>query len=64
MIKPTPEPYNVEEKYLHGINIRLEILIEQMSSLLEHIAKRDAVATINSVVEEKLTPQSIKKKAK
>lgn len=43
-----PEPYNVEEKYLHGINIRLEILIEQISSLLEHIAKRDSVAVTNS----------------
>lgn len=43
------EPLNAEERYLYGINVRLSILIEQMSSLLEHIAKKDDVAIQETV---------------
>lgn len=43
------EPLNAEERYLYGINVRLSILIEQMSSLLEHIASKDEVAIQETV---------------
>lgn len=43
------EPLNAEERYLYGINVRLSILIEQMSSFLEHIAKKDEVAVEESI---------------
>ena len=43
------EPLNMEERYLYGINARLSILIEQMSSLLEHIATKDNVAVQDTV---------------
>lgn len=43
------EPLNAEERYLYGINVRLSILIEQMSSLLDHIAKKDEVAITETV---------------
>lgn len=43
------EPLNAEERYLYGINVRLSILIEQMSSFLEHISKKDDVAVQEAV---------------
>jgi len=43
------EPLNAEERYLYGINVRLSILIEQMSSLLDHIAKKDEVAVTETI---------------
>ena len=43
------EPLNAEERYLYGINVRLSILIEQMSSFLEHISKKDDVAVQETV---------------
>lgn len=43
------EPMNAEERYLYGINVRLSILIEQMSSFLEHISKKDDVAVQEAV---------------
>ena len=43
------EPLNEEERYLYGINVRLSILIEQMSSFLEHISKKDDVAVQETV---------------
>ena len=43
------EPLNAEERYLYGINVRLSILIEQMSSFLDHIAKKDEVAVQETV---------------
>lgn len=68
-------PLNTGERYLYGINVRLSILIEQMSSLLEHIATKDAVAIqstkedleviidqTNDIIEE-VTPPVQKKRA-
>ena len=43
------EPLNAEERYLYGINVRLSILIEQMNSFLEHIAKKDEVAVTETI---------------
>jgi hypothetical protein len=44
MIKPVPRPLNTHEELLHGINVRLEVLIEQFSALSEYIANKDKVA--------------------
>lgn len=38
-------PLNTEERYLHGINVRLNILIEMMSSFLDVYAKEEEIAT-------------------
>lgn len=51
------EPLNANERYLYGINMRLEVLIEQMSSLLEHIAKKEGVAVESAKVVEKPAPR-------
>ena len=40
-----PTPVNANESLLYGINVRLDALINQMSSLLEHIAKEKGIAT-------------------
>ena len=45
------EPLNAEERYLHGINIRLGILIEMFSSFLDVYAKEEEVATSENTVE-------------
>ena len=48
------KPLNVNERYLYNINMRLNILIEMMSSFLEVYAAQNKVATVsNKVVEKK-----------
>lgn len=56
-----PEPITPIEQYLHGILLRTDALCEMMSSLLEHIAKKEGIATEN-VVEEVKKPTPRKKK--
>lgn len=53
MSKDLEQPVNVTEKYMYGINIRLNIIIEQLSSLLEHIAKQEGVPVEVTKVEAK-----------
>lgn len=60
---PLGDPLNANERFLHGINLRLDILIEQMSSLVEHIAVRDGVATTNGEVKEAVAEVAQPKKA-
>ena len=45
------EPLNTEERYLHGINVRLNILIEMFSSFLDVYAKEEEVATSENTEE-------------
>lgn len=47
------DPVNITEAYLYGINIRLNILIEMISSLIEVYANQNNIATENVKVEEK-----------
>lgn len=44
-------PVNIEEKYLYGINVRLNIIIDMLSNLLEVYANQNNVA-IENVIEE------------
>lgn len=58
------EPLNTEERYLHGINVRLNILIEMMSSFLDVYAEKEEVVTENNEeiieeVEEKVIEEAI-----
>ena len=43
------EPLNSEERYLYGINVRLSILIEQLSSIVEVMSKQNNVAVESKV---------------
>lgn len=42
-----PQPLNAQERFLHAIAVRQNILIEQMNSVVEYIAKEKNVATTN-----------------
>ena len=50
-VQPVNQPLNQNEQYMHGINVRLEVLIDQFSSLLEHIASTKSVAIEENQVE-------------
>ena len=49
------EPLNAEERYLHGVNTRLNIIIEMLSSIISVIAHQNNIAvTENKVVEKQI----------
>lgn len=49
------EPLNAEERYLHGVNTRLNIIIEMLSSIISVIAHQNNVAiTENKEIEVKI----------
>lgn len=52
-----PHPLNVKEQYMHAIVLRLDALVEQMNSLVEHIGEKENVAITESKVEEKVAPK-------
>lgn len=56
-MEKVPQPLNMDDKYLYGINIRLEVLIDQFGSLLEHIARKEGV-TVESVIDERTKAQN------
>jgi len=54
-IRNLDQPLNVEERYLYGINVRLNILIEMLSSFLDVYAKKNQIATTSNEVVEEVT---------
>lgn len=54
-IRNLDEPLNIEERYLYGINVRLNILIEMFSSFLDVYAKQNQIATTSNEVVEEVT---------
>lgn len=54
-----PEPVNVGERYLYGINVRLDALIEQVSSLLNYIATKDDVTVEKHITEISAVVESV-----
>lgn len=58
------DPCNVQEKYLHGINVRLEALIHQVSTLVEYIASKDDVPMQGNTVDEHVSDETPKRKRK
>lgn len=53
-------PLNPTERYLHGMNVRLDVLIHQLSSLLEYLATSNGVAVQDNTVVE--TPVKSRKR--
>lgn len=47
------QPLNSGERFLHAIAHRLNIIIEQNNSIIDHLAKQDKVAVTNHKSEEK-----------
>ena len=48
-----PHPLNAKEQYLHAIITRLDAVIEQNNSLIEHLGKKDDVAVEENTSVEK-----------
>jgi hypothetical protein len=44
-------PLSANERFLYAVAVRLDVLIEQVSSIIDHIAKEDKVAVTESKVE-------------
>ena len=63
------QPMNSNERFLYELIIRQNIIIEQLSSIIEHIGKKDGVAvqstediTIDVAVEEKAPVKRARKR--
>ena len=50
MIK-NEQPLNAQERYLYGINARLDAVVDMMSSFIELYAEKQKVTTESHVVE-------------
>lgn len=53
-------PLNANERYLHAIATRLDVLIDQLSAISEHLAKDSGVTVENVVVEEQVKEEKVK----
>ncbi len=56
------DPVNATERYLYGINVRLDALIEMMSSFLDVYAKQNDIATSENKIEELIPTKKTRKK--
>jgi hypothetical protein len=59
-MKDIPKPLNTDETYAYEMIVRLDALCHMVSSLVEHLAEKEGVATTSNKVVEKKAP---KKKA-
>lgn len=60
-----PQPVNITEQYMYATVMRLEVLIDQFSSLLEHVAKQNGEVVESNVSEnvtEDVKPKRSRKK--
>lgn len=48
------QPLNANERFLYQVAIRLDVIIEQNNSIIEHLGKKDNVAVTNQKVETKV----------
>ncbi len=55
------EPVSIIEKYLYGINIRLDAIVNMLSSLIETYANQNNIPITNNKVEVK-TPKKTRNK--
>ena len=62
--KHLDEPLNSNERYLYGINLRLEILIEMFSSFLNVYAKQNDIATTKTVMVEEVKSEEVVEEVK
>ncbi len=56
------EPMNPTERYLHGINVRLDALIHMFSSFLEVYAQQNKMAVTSETVEEAIPLKKSRKR--
>jgi len=67
-INKIEKPVNVTEQYLYGINMRLEILIDMMSSFLQAYAEQNGMAVemkkIQEPIQNEAQPKTKKRSSK
>lgn len=56
------QPLNPTERYLHGINIRLDAIIHILSSLVDVYAKQNRIATTSNEISEETVKLKSRKK--
>ena len=56
------EPLNSLERFMAHISYRLDIIIEQNNSIIEHLAKQDDVPVVNNKAEIQAEEPAPKKK--
>ena len=54
---PIPEPLNTDERYMHAMIVRLDALCHMLSTVIEHIGKKDGVTVEANKVETKSAPK-------
>ena len=61
------QPMNAMERFLYAMIIRQDVVIEQLSSIVEHLAKKDEVAVTSNKVETtkvQVEPEPVKEEIK
>lgn len=60
------EPMNAQERFMYEMIVRQNVIIEQLSSIIEHIGKKDGVATQTGKVQSisDLTEPAVEEKPK
>lgn len=62
-MKDLDKPVNITERYMYAIAVRLDAIIEMLSSFIQHYAEQNKIAlTSHKVSEVKVTPAPRKKK--
>jgi hypothetical protein len=61
---PLESPLSANERFLHAVAVRLDVLIEQVNSIVDHLAKQDNVAVTESKVETKEVEPEVKEEVK
>lgn len=56
-----PEPLNAQERLLYAIAVRQDMLIQQMNSVVDYIAKQENVATTSNVAVEEVAVEAPKR---
>ena len=63
-INKIEKPVNVTEQYLYGINMRLEVLIDMMSSFLKAYAEQNGMAVEMKKIQEPIQNEAQSKTKK
>ena len=63
-INKIEKPINVTEQYLYGINMRLEVLIDMISSLLQAYAQVNDMAVETKKIQDPVQPKDQPKSKK
>lgn len=61
-LEEVEEPLSANERFLYAMIQRQDVIIEQLSSIIEYIASKESVATQNNKTEDKPAPKRTARK--